>query len=350
MYDYKFDVDEELILESDEVIWVSQDLQIDYLVLTNKKLYCMYESYNKKTKSTTIETDEFLLSDIVKIKGQPVVKQKRHEGDLCLQVQFKKGIEFFHFFDSPKEVTPIWISAICEAIEEKTPLVKKEKSANETTKILQTDTLDSSDSTKRNEDIQADALIESKEPSANIISSPEISIHRIDEGTKREGNQYRYCVNCGTEIKEGYDFCPECGLSLLNEMSGNNTSSDYEFATDKFKICRFCGERMPDDSFYCLSCGNSFESQEVDFEEIKNKVNCNMEPKKRKIDTSVGVWKNKWVALILCVFFGGFGAHRFYEGKRITGFIYLFTLGLFGIGWFIDIILLATKTNPYRVK
>ena len=112
MYDYKFDVDEELILESDEVIWVSQDLQIDYLVLTNKKLYCMYESYNKKTKSTTIETDEFLLSDIVKIKGQPVVKQKRHEGDLCLQVQFKKGIEFFHFFDSPTEVTPIWISAI----------------------------------------------------------------------------------------------------------------------------------------------------------------------------------------------------------------------------------------------
>jgi TM2 domain-containing membrane protein YozV len=34
--------------------------------------------------------------------------------------------------------------------------------------------------------------------------------------------------------------------------------------------------------------------------------------------------------------FGFFGAHRFYYGKKITGIIYLFTLGLFFIGWIID--------------
>ena len=34
--------------------------------------------------------------------------------------------------------------------------------------------------------------------------------------------------------------------------------------------------------------------------------------------------------------FGFFGAHRFYYGKKITGIIYFFTLGLFFIGWIID--------------
>ena len=46
---------------------------------------------------------------------------------------------------------------------------------------------------------------------------------------------------------------------------------------------------------------------------------------------------------------GYFGAHKFYEGKVGMGVLYLFTLGLFGIGWFVDLIVLLTKPNLYYV-
>ncbi len=38
--------------------------------------------------------------------------------------------------------------------------------------------------------------------------------------------------------------------------------------------------------------------------------------------------------------FGFLGAHRFYYGKPISGTIYFFTLGLFFIGWLVDLFLI----------
>lgn len=51
--------------------------------------------------------------------------------------------------------------------------------------------------------------------------------------------------------------------------------------------------------------------------------------------------KSKLVALLLSIFFGGLGIHRFYVGKIGTGILYLLTAGLFGIGWLVDIVLIA---------
>ena len=52
--------------------------------------------------------------------------------------------------------------------------------------------------------------------------------------------------------------------------------------------------------------------------------------------------KSKTTALLLCIFLGGLGIHRFYVGKTGTGLLYMLSGGICGIGWIIDIILIAT--------
>lgn len=50
--------------------------------------------------------------------------------------------------------------------------------------------------------------------------------------------------------------------------------------------------------------------------------------------------KSKLITLILWFFLGLFGGHRFYIGSYGLAVVYLLTLGLFGIGWLVDLVLL----------
>ncbi len=48
--------------------------------------------------------------------------------------------------------------------------------------------------------------------------------------------------------------------------------------------------------------------------------------------------------------FGFLGAHRFYYGKQISGTIYFFTLGLFLIGWIVDLFLIPGMNEQADIR
>ena len=56
------------------------------------------------------------------------------------------------------------------------------------------------------------------------------------------------------------------------------------------------------------------------------------------------------VAWLLLVLLGFFGVHRFYLGRIITGAIYLFTGGLFGIGFVYDLCTLNDQVDELNLQ
>lgn len=128
----------------------------------------------------------------------------------------------------------------------------------------------------------------------------------------------------------------------------NATADVSTVSAEKLKYCENCGKQLNKDVAKCPFCGKQFATPIV----------YSPQPTQYKspqsstvyVDVHAGKRINKWVAFFLCLFLGGFGAHRFYEGKIGTGILYLFTAGLFGIGWLVDIIIILTKPNPYYIQ
>lgn len=106
-------------------------------------------------------------------------------------------------------------------------------------------------------------------------------------------------------------------------------------------ICPFC-ETESENCTYCPNCGHKlvydgqgdYQGAPVQPEYVVNNYNNYM------AYPSVSV-KNRTAALILAVFLGAIGIHRFYVGKVGTGLLWMFTGGCFGIGFLVDIILIA---------
>lgn len=93
--------------------------------------------------------------------------------------------------------------------------------------------------------------------------------------------------------------------------------------------CYKCGAQIDDEAVVCTSCG------------CATKNYASVASKKRKFDPNEVSEKSRLVALLLCVFLGWLGVHRFYLGKIGTGVVWLLTGGCFLIGSLIDLIMIA---------
>lgn len=143
------------------------------------------------------------------------------------------------------------------------------------------------------------------------------------------------CPECGKEISDQASACPNCGAPVAK------------------KFCQHCGEQIDRDCVICPKCGKQVQDlKQPDNIIINNSASSSASSSAQATASAryrTAVPKDKWVALMLCIFLGYFGAHKFYEGKVGMGILYLLTCGLFGIGWFVDIISLIFKPNPYYV-
>lgn len=184
---------------------------------------------------------------------------------------------------------------------------------------------------------------------------------------QNSGGSVKHCTHCGAEIADGAKFCSSCGANT--GVSGDNkkhcthcgallpnnamycSSCGKEAdrsASGDVKYCSHCGGQMPFEARFCSKCGWENAPTAAPAQQpiiINNNIVQNAAP----VVVHQGKQKSKWLAFLLCLFFGTFGVHRFYEGKIGTGLLWLFTAGMFGIGWLVDLIIILTHGDPYYV-
>lgn len=84
-------------------------------------------------------------------------------------------------------------------------------------------------------------------------------------------------------------------------------------------FCRKCGKEIDDEAVICIHCG------------------CQVTP------MAVEGQKDWLITLLLCLFLGYLGGHRFYTGYIGIGIVQLLTLGGCGIWTLIDLICILCK-------
>lgn len=136
----------------------------------------------------------------------------------------------------------------------------------------------------------------------------------------------------------------------MDNTTNANTTNANTTQSAPTKFCQHCGGQIPANAVICTLCGCQVSSMNqapaaqpnIVINNANSNVNTNM-------IGMMGRAKNKWVSLILCIFLGVFGAHKFYEGKVGMGILYLLTFGICGIGVLIDFFVILFKPNPYYV-
>ena len=116
--------------------------------------------------------------------------------------------------------------------------------------------------------------------------------------------------------------CKSCGASSFKKIG------------DELFECQYCGLQVRKKAESCHHCDDKNKEENLSNENVIIDEK-NQEKQKKHSFT--------FVKLMLCIFLGQFGVHRFVEGKVFSGILYVLTQGFFGIGILCDIIRLAKE-------
>lgn len=150
---------------------------------------------------------------------------------------------------------------------------------------------------------------------------------------------------------------------MTNQDTAQNVTDNRQPASEPAqamaptKFCKFCGAKIPMDAVICTACGRQVEELRQAAPSPSNIViNNNNANTNTNVNNQVAAGpmvparaKNKYIALLLCIFLGFVGGHKFYEGKIGMGILYIFTGGLFMIGVIVDFLTLLFKPATYYV-
>lgn len=91
--------------------------------------------------------------------------------------------------------------------------------------------------------------------------------------------------------------------------------------SSNMKFCRECGKEVMEKAVICTGCGCETGFKNMSEGSATGGININIQNEANNFGKA-GT-KNKWVAFFLCLFLGGFGGHKFYEGKVGMGIAYI---------------------------
>ena len=117
-----------------------------------------------------------------------------------------------------------------------------------------------------------------------------------------------FCTSCGKSVPAGANVCPACGAAQQGPK----------------KFCQNCGAEANPLAEVCVKCGV------------------------RLAGAPPADGKDWLTTLLLAIFVGWLGVHRFYTDHTAIGVIQLLTAGGCGIWTLVDIIMIAT--GSYKDK
>ncbi len=120
----------------------------------------------------------------------------------------------------------------------------------------------------------------------------------------------------------------------MEQLAEGHEAPQLEAAPEVDAVyCPNCGAKMAPEDRYCGDCGWDAEIPDHMPKRVPLRTPRKLGPPSDK---------NRLTALLLCLLIGFLGVHRFYVGRAGSGVVWLLTLGLLGVGWIYDCVMIAT--------